>query len=110
METKQFKRVIPITEIDISERFKITAELRMYRNNDGLYLAELPLVSKEAGVVGNTCYIFSELTPEEQAKYFDKSILVPVTSEEVRQIYEEDSKRIFPKRKVRKPKNIEEKQ
>jgi hypothetical protein len=44
-------------------------------------------------------YLFDELSKEEQAKYYEKTIVLPLTIKPVVKIYDDNSKRFFPKRK-----------
>ncbi len=97
-----YKRVLPYVFLLAKERREMSCELRMYRDYfDKKYFAELPLASKGAGVVNDLYYIFEEMNIEEQKKYFDRTVLLPVTREDVVNVYGENSRRIFPKRRVR---------
>lgn len=73
----------------------------LWKNADGMYLAELPiaLMGHGTGVKWSLFYIFDELTLEEQAKYYDRTIEIPLTKEKVVKIYSEESKTLKPIRK-----------
>ena len=62
----------------------------LWRNNDVNCLEELPLCMRGyTGIKWSICYIFSDLTDEEQTKYFDRSIIIPVSSESIKKLKEE---------------------
>ncbi|MGM9882306.1 MAG: hypothetical protein ACI31S_05640 [Bacilli bacterium] len=68
----------------------------LWKNADGMYLTELPitLMGYGTGVKWALFYIFDDLTLEEQAKYYDRTIEIPLTKEEVVKVYSENSKPI----------------
>ena len=49
------------------------------KNNDGEYVLDKTMIRfKGTGLRMLLCYIYNELTLEEQEKYFDRSIVLPV--------------------------------
>lgn len=82
----------------------MSCEPRMFRmKGDSVYLAEMPLTFKGGtSVKGFLCYVFDELTEEEQRKYMDKSVLFNTNVETVVQVYGDESKRFFGKKRSKK--------
>lgn len=82
----------------------MSCEPRIFRRKgDLVYLAEIPLAFKGGtGVKGFLCYVFDELTEEEQEKYMDRSEIFETNVETVVQVYGESSKRFFGKRKTKR--------
>ena len=73
------------------------------RKGDLVYLAEIPLTFKGGtGVKGFLCYVFDELTIEEQERYINRSELFETNVETVVQVYGEASKKFFGKTKSKK--------
>lgn len=93
-----------VDNITSAEVNNMSCEPRMFRRKgDLVYLAEMPLTFKGGtGVKGFLCYVFDELTLEEQTKYMDKSVLFNTNIETVVQVYGEESKRFFGKKKSKK--------
>lgn len=52
-----------------------------------IYFAELPLTYRGSQIRRNLFYIYDELTPEEQEKYKDKTLIVETTRPNVTTIY-----------------------
>lgn len=81
----------------------MSSEQRMlWHIGDQIYLAEKPLTYRGNEIRKKLYYVFDELTSEEQEKYFDRSIIINVTKDHVVTVYDEDSKRFFPKKKIKK--------
>lgn len=75
----------------------------LWQNSDRVYMAEMPLAYKGGtGIKWSLYYVFNELTKEEQAKYFDRSVVIRTTIKDVVQVYEESSKRFFGKKKTKR--------
>lgn len=75
----------------------------LWDEGDELYLAEQPLFHRGGtGIKFSVVFLYDELTKEEQEKYYDRTILLPLTREFVIQVYGEKSKRVFPIKKRRK--------
>lgn len=71
----------------------------LWKNNDDLYVAEQPLSFKEGmSIKFSIVYLYEELSEEEQLKYFDRTIVLPLTRKPVVQIYGDNSKRFFSKK------------
>lgn len=122
MEEKQYDiRIVPFVmyitkekngkkDIDVVDNLssdeisQMSCEPRMFRRKgDCVYLAEIPLAFKGGtGVKGFLCYVFDELTSEEQERYKDRSILVNTNIETVVQVYGESSKKFFGKKRSKK--------
>lgn len=122
MEEKQYSiRIIPfvkyvtkvkngktyedvIDNITYAEINNMSCEPRMFRRKgDLVYLAEMPLTFKGGtGVKGFLCYVFDELTAEEQEKYMEKSEIFNTNIETVVQVYGNESKRFFGKMRSKK--------
>lgn len=81
----------------------MSSEQRMlWHIRDQIYLAEKPLTYRGNEIRKKLYYVFDELTSEEQEKYFDRSIIINVTRDYVVTVYDENSKRLFPKKKIKK--------
>lgn len=75
----------------------------LWRNNERIYMAEMPLAFNEGtSVKWSLYYLFDELTIEEQEKYLDRSIIIPTTIEKVVKVYDEKSKSFFGKIRSKK--------
>lgn len=88
-----------------SEEIKnMSCEPRIFRRKgDLVYLAEIPLAFKGGtGVKGFLCYVFDELTKEEQNKYMDRSVIFNTNVETVVQVYGDESKRFFGKKRFKR--------
>ena len=72
----------------------------LWNNGNDLYVAEQPIIYHEGmSIKFSIVYLFDELSKEEQAKYYEKTIVLPLTIKPVVKIYDDNSKRFFPKRK-----------
>lgn len=81
----------------------MSSEQRMlWHIGDQIYLAEKPLTYRGNEIRKKLYYVFDELTSEEQEKYFDRSVIINVTRDYVVTVYDENSKRLFPKKKIKK--------
>lgn len=81
----------------------MSSEQRMlWHIGDQIYLAEKPLTYRGNEIRKKLYYVFDELTSEEQEKYFDRSIIINVTRDYVVTVYDDNSKRLFPKKKIKK--------
>lgn len=81
----------------------MSSEQRMlWHIGDQIYLAEKPLTYRGNEIRKKLYYVFDELTSEEQEKYFDRSIIINVTKDHVVTVYDDNSKRLFPKKKIKK--------
>lgn len=79
-----------------SEINTMSCEPRMlWKNNEGFYIAEMPLTHKGTGIKWTLCFVFDELSSDEQERYFDRTEVIPVIKEEVVKIYGEKSKSFF---------------
>lgn len=71
----------------------------LWKNGTDLYVAEQPLSYREGmSIKFSIVYLYDELSEEEKEKYFDRTIVLPLTKEPVVKIYGENSKRLFSKR------------
>lgn len=78
----------------------------LWDDNSGMYIAESPLSYKAGSSIKfSIVYLYDELTIEEQEKYFERTIVLPLKRKPVVKVYGENSKRIFPKRKIKKEGN-----
>lgn len=81
----------------------MSSEQRMlWHIGDQIYLAEKPLTYRGNEIRKKLYYVFDELNSEEQEKYFDRSIIINVTKDHVVTVYDDNSKRLFPKKKIKK--------
>ena len=81
----------------------MSSEQRMlWHIGDQIYLAEKPLIYRGNEIRKKLYYVFDELTSEEQEKYFDRSIIINVTRDYVVTVYDDNSKRLFSKKKIKK--------
>lgn len=81
----------------------MSSEQRMlWHIGDQVYLAEKPLTYRGNEIRKKLYYVFDELNSEEQEKYFDRSIIINVTRDYVVTVYDDNSKRLFPKKKIKK--------
>lgn len=81
----------------------MSSEQRMlWHIGDQIYLAEKPLTYRGNEIRKKLYYVFDELTSEEQEKYFDRSVIINVTRNYVVTVYDDNSKRLFPKKKIKK--------
>ena len=68
---------------------------------DGVYdLYDTPLTFKGTGLKLRLCYLFDSLTPEEQAKFFDRSEVISIVIKD----NTKDKTKNTPKKKVRERK------
>ena len=81
----------------------MSSEQRMlWHIGNQIYLAEKPLTYRGNEIRKKLYYVFDELNSEEQEKYFDRSIIINVTRDYVVTVYDDNSKRLFPKKKIKK--------
>ena len=81
----------------------MSSEQRMlWHIGDQIYLAEKPLTYRGNEIRKKLYYVFDELNSEEQEKYFDRSIIINATRDYVVTVYDDNSKRLFPKKKIKK--------
>ena len=81
----------------------MSSEQRMlWHIGDQIYLAEKPLIYRGNEIRKKLYYVFDELTSEEQEKYFDRSIIINATRDYVVTVYDDNSKRLFSKKKIKK--------
>ena len=81
----------------------MSSEQRMlWHIGDQIYLAEKPLTYRGNEIRKKLYYVFDVLNSEEQEKYFDRSIIINVTRDYVVTVYDDNSKRLFPKKKIKK--------
>lgn len=79
-----------------SEINTMSCEPRMlWKNNEGFYIAEMPLTHRGTGIKWTLCFAFDELSTEEKARYFDRTEVISVIKEEVVKIYDEKSRSFF---------------
>lgn len=99
-------RIRKIDNLSNEEIRNMSCDPRMlWETQENVYVAEMPLTFKGGtGVKWSLYYVFSELTKEEQEKYYDRSIVISMTRPDVVQVYGEQSKRFFGKRKVKERK------
>lgn len=72
----------------------------LWNFGDNLYVAEQPLALKTGmSIKFSIVYLFDELTSEEQDKYYDRTIVLPLTRKPVVQIYGDNSKKFFKSKK-----------
>lgn len=95
---------IAVDNLTSQEVSKMSCEPRIFRRiGKRQYIAENPLIfNGGTSIRGLLCYVFSELTEEEQNEFMDRSIVIQTTEPEVVIVYGEESKKIFGKRKTRK--------
>lgn len=87
------------------ETNNMSAEQRMlWHIGDEIYLAEIPLTYRGNEINKKLYYVYSELTSEEQEKYFDRSTSIWVSRDHVVTVYDDNSKKFFPTRDKKKPK------
>ena len=90
----------PVDNFSVQERKTISCLPKMFRKNgDDIYIEDMPLTfNGGTGIRYFLCYVFEDLNPEEQSKFFDRSIVIPTV---VQNNTKEDSKRTFTKRKTK---------
>ena len=72
----------------------------LWNNGNDLYVAEQPIVYHEGmSIKFSIVYLFDELSEEEQDKYFERTVVLPLTIKPVVKIYDDNSKRFFPKKR-----------
>ena len=98
------KNVDVVDNLSSEEISQMSCEPRMFRRKgDCVYLAEIPLAFKGGtGIKGFLCYVFDELTSEEQDRYMVRSILANTNIETVVQVYGESSKKFLGKKRSKK--------
>ena len=82
-----------IDNLSREERLSLSEEKARMLWNNGTDLYE------GMSIKFSIVYLFDELSKEEQAKYYEKTIVLPLTIKPVVKIYDDNSKRFFPKRK-----------
>lgn len=97
---------VAIDNFSLEERENLSCEPQMFRKvGNHQYIAEMPLTFRGGtSIKGFLCYVFKDLTEEEQVKYFDRSIVIQTTIPEVVKVYDDNSKTLFGKRKVKERK------
>ena len=91
-----------IDNLSREERLSLSEEKArmLWNNGTDLYVAEQPLSYHEGmSIKFSIVYLFDELSKEEQTKYYERTIVLPLTIKPVVKIYDDNSKRFFPKRK-----------
>lgn len=105
-EYKGRKQTLALDNLTRDELLSLPEEkARMLWNfGEELYVAEQPLSLKTGkSMKFSIVYLYDELTEEEKIKYFDRTIVLPLTRKPVVQIYGDNSKRFFSKKtKVKK--------
>lgn len=96
-----------VDNLSQSEIKNMSCEPRMlWENKEHVYMAEMPLAFNGCtSVKWSLYYVYDELTSEEQAKYFDRSIVIPTTIQSVVKVYGDSSKKVFSKRKIKEKNN-----
>ena len=85
-----------IDNLSREERLSLSEEKArmLWNNGTDLYVAEQPLSYHEGmSIKFSIVYLFDELSKEEQAKYYEKTIVLPLTIKPVVKIYDDNSKR-----------------
>lgn len=97
---------VAIDNLTSTEIKNMSCDPRMlWETKEHVYMAEMPLTFKGGtGIKWSLYYVFDELTEEEKAKYFDRSVIIRTTIEKVVEIYGDSSKSFFGKRKVKEKK------
>ena len=91
-----------IDNLSREERLALSEEKArmLWNNGTGLYVAEQPLSYHEGmSAKFSIVYLYDELSKEEKEKFFDRTIVLPLTREPVVKVYGDNSKRFFPRRK-----------
>jgi len=85
---------VEIDNLSNKEIRAMSCQPRMLWMNNGVNcLEELPPSMRGCtGIKWSICYVFSDLSEEEQIKYFDRSIIIPVSSESIKKLEEEKIK------------------
>lgn len=74
----------------------------LWESNEELYIAEMPLTYNQGtSVKFSIVFLFDELSENDQEKYFDRTIILPLTKKSTVKVYGENSKRVFSKKKVK---------
>lgn len=74
----------------------------LWESNEELYIAEMPLTYNQGtSVKFSIVFLFDELSENDQEKYFDRTIILPLTRKSTVKVYGENSKRVFSKKKVK---------
>lgn len=100
-----------IDNLSREERLALSKEKArmLWDNGKDLYAAEQPLSYNEGcSIKFSIVYLYDELSEEEKEKYFNRTIVLPLTRKPVVKVYGDNSKRFFPKR-IRKIKKEETK-
>ena len=108
IEKNGIKQTYAIYNLSKSELISLPIDkaCMLWDDNSGMYIAESPLSYKAGSSIKfSIVYLYDELTIEEQEKYFERTIVLPLKRKPVVKVYGENSKRIFPKRKIKKEEN-----
>ena len=95
------RRVDAIDNLSKEELLSLPSEKArmLWSSGKDIYVAERPLSYKEGmSIKFSIVYLYDELSTEDKQKYFDRTIILPLTKEPVIKVYGENSKRFFPKR------------
>ena len=98
-----------IDNLSREERLALSEEKArmLWNNGTDLYVAEQPLSYHEGmSTKFSIVYLFDELSKDEQTKYYERTIVLPLTIKPVVKIYDDNSKRFFPKRKCKVKKEV----
>ena len=88
----------PVDNFSIQERKNISCLPKMFKKNgDNIYIEDMPLTfNGGTGIRYFLCYVFNDLNSEEQAKFFDRSIVIPAV---LQNNVKADSKKTLGRRK-----------
>lgn len=73
--------LVKIDNLSVAEISKMSVKMPKIfeRNSDGIYVLDEPsITSRATGIRMLLAFAYDELTEDEQLKYFDRSILIPV--------------------------------
>lgn len=100
------KQILTLDNLTREELLSLSDEKArmLWSFGEELYVAEQPLALKTGkSMKFSIVYLYDELTEEEKIKYYDRTIVLPLTKKPVVQIYGENSKRFFSRKiKVKK--------
>lgn len=100
-------RVLPLVEFEtdkdnlsIEEINNMSCYPRMIvKSHEGIYLTEMPLTYKGNKVKRNLCYVYNELTEEEQNKYIDRTSIIETTKGDIVKL-NQTKKKMLTKKKI----------
>ena len=70
----------------------------LWTSGSDMYVAECPLSYKEGmSIKFSIVYLYDELSTEDKQKYYDRTIMLPLTKGPVIKVYDENSQSFFPK-------------